>query len=630
VTRPNPTPFRPLGRTPIEQLEPRDVPAGSGLTATYYDDIEFTGPTVTRVDPVVDFRWGNQSPAPGIGPNTFSVRWTGQVEPAFSERYTFHTLSDEGVRLRVNGQLLIDNWVPHRATENKGAIVLQAGQRVEIVLEYYERTGKAVASLLWSSPSQPKQVIPTARLYPAAADPRPAPPTGLTAEPLSDTAVRLAWTDNATTETGYVVERSEHGLVFATVAELGANAVGFVHTGLQPMSLGYYRVRAVNAAGASDPSVTLAVRTLPRVVQVGTTAAFRSAVQSATPGTRIELLPGVYGGDNFFGDIRGEPGRPIVIAAANPADKPVFQGGGQAMQFADPAYLELRDLVVQGATANGINIDDWGTFDTPAHHIVLSGLTVRDIGPTGNRDGIKLSGVRDFRVENCTILRWGDGGSGIDMVGCHNGLITGSLFAHTDNIGGNGVQAKGGSTWIVVRGNRFEHAGARAVQIGGSTGLQFFRPQPPAGYEAKDVTVERNVFIGARAAVAFVNVDGSVFRFNTVYRPSWYAIRILQETTAPGFVPSRNGVITDNIFAFRSDEMAGAVNVGPSTAPATFQFARNWWYCINNPSQSTPALPAPEVGGTYGIDPQFVDAANGDLHTLPGSPASGVGAYAVP
>ena len=93
-------------------------------------------------------------------------------------------------------------------------------------------------------------------------------------------------------------------------------------------------------------------------------------------------------------------------------------------------------------------------------------------------------------------------------------------------------------------------------------------------------------------------------------------------------MPSRNGVFTDNIVAFRTDELSTAVNVGPNTAPQTFTFARNWWYALNDPPRSTPSLPAPETGGTYGIDPQFVDAAAGDLHLRPGSPASGVGAYA--
>jgi hypothetical protein len=363
-------------------------------------------------------------------------------------------------------------------------------------------------------------------------------------------------------------------------------------------------------------------------ISVGTTSEFRSAVAAATPGTHILLRPGVYSGGNFFTNIQGTAAQPIVIRAADPLNMPIIRGSSEGLHFSDAAYLELRDLIVEGASGNGINIDDAGTFATPSHHVTLSGLIVRNIGTTGNQDGIKLSGVQQFVVENCTILSWGGGGSGIDMVGCHHGVIQGNVFRHGDTVGHNGVQAKGGTTNIRILDNRFEHAGMRAIQIGGSTGLEFFRPQPPQGFEAKDVTVEGNVIIGSQAAIAFVNIDGATVRFNTIYRPTRWVMRILQETTAPGFVPSRNGVFTDNIVAFRSDELSTTVNIGPNTAPETYQFARNWWYCVNDPSRSTPTLPTAETSGVYGIDPRFINAELGDLHLQSGSPAASYGAYA--
>ena len=143
--------------------------AANGLTGTYFDNIDFTGTTLTRVDPTVDFNWGAGSPATLIGADTFSVRWTGQVVPQHSETYTFFTVSDDGVRLWVNGRQIIDNWTDHAATEDSGTIALTGGQRYDIRMEFYERGGEAAARLLWSSPSTPKAVIPTARLFPGAA-----------------------------------------------------------------------------------------------------------------------------------------------------------------------------------------------------------------------------------------------------------------------------------------------------------------------------------------------------------------------------------------------------------------------------------------------------------------------------
>jgi glucose/arabinose dehydrogenase len=142
---------------------------GMGLEATYFDNIDFTGAMVGRIDPTVDFAWGAASPGPGIGPDTFSARWIGQVEAEFTETYTFYTQSDDGVRLSVNGQLIVDNWTDHGTTENSGSIALVAGQRYQIRMDFYENTGDATARLLWSSASTPKAVVPSTRLYSPAA-----------------------------------------------------------------------------------------------------------------------------------------------------------------------------------------------------------------------------------------------------------------------------------------------------------------------------------------------------------------------------------------------------------------------------------------------------------------------------
>ena len=101
----------------------------------------------------------------GSSQDTFSVRWTGYLEPRFSETYTFHTNSDDGVRLWVNGQLLIDNWTIHPPTENTGTIALTAGRWYEVKLEYYQAAGAPTIQLFWSSPSQPKEIVPNSQIF---------------------------------------------------------------------------------------------------------------------------------------------------------------------------------------------------------------------------------------------------------------------------------------------------------------------------------------------------------------------------------------------------------------------------------------------------------------------------------
>jgi len=138
---------------------------GSGLQGVYYNNMDFTAQALTRVDATVDFPFGSGSPAPSIDPDTFSVRWTGQVQPQYTEMYTFYTNTDDGVRLWVNNTLLIDKWVNQGPTEWSGTISLQGGQKYNIRMDYYENGGGADAHLLWSSPSQTKQVIPQSRLF---------------------------------------------------------------------------------------------------------------------------------------------------------------------------------------------------------------------------------------------------------------------------------------------------------------------------------------------------------------------------------------------------------------------------------------------------------------------------------
>ncbi|RYZ03205.1 MAG: hypothetical protein EOO73_28375 [Myxococcales bacterium] len=141
---------------------------GSGLSAEYFSGTALGTRVLSRTDANVDFQWGTAAPATGVPADNFSVRWTGQVSPRYSGAYTFYTSSDDGVRLWVNGQKLVDNWTAHGVTENSGVISLVAGQRYDLKLEYYEGTGGATARLLWSSSCEPKAAVPKAQLYPLA------------------------------------------------------------------------------------------------------------------------------------------------------------------------------------------------------------------------------------------------------------------------------------------------------------------------------------------------------------------------------------------------------------------------------------------------------------------------------
>jgi len=139
---------------------PAPPPAGKGLTGNYYHNPDFTSPAFSRVDASVDFDWGAGSPDPSMDADTFSVRWSGSVVPPVTGDFTFTTTSDDGVRLWVAGQLLVDNWTDHGPADDSGTISLEAGRSTRIVMEYYENGGGAVARLSWSAPGLPRETIP--------------------------------------------------------------------------------------------------------------------------------------------------------------------------------------------------------------------------------------------------------------------------------------------------------------------------------------------------------------------------------------------------------------------------------------------------------------------------------------
>jgi uncharacterized repeat protein (TIGR03806 family) len=159
------------GITTASFLNSSAVGSGIGLLGAYYTNHTsanpYTGlPTLVRIDAFINFNWTSSGPDPRIGKTVYTVRWTGSVQPQFSETYTFYATADDGVRLWVNGQELINGWVDEAATTYQGSITLKAQQLYSIEMDYYQNGGSAVAELQWGSPSTAKAVVPQSQLYP--------------------------------------------------------------------------------------------------------------------------------------------------------------------------------------------------------------------------------------------------------------------------------------------------------------------------------------------------------------------------------------------------------------------------------------------------------------------------------
>ncbi len=153
-----------------------DQGSGTGLRGNYWSMhtngvLGFVGaPTLVRTDTNVNMNFGAGSPDPSISADYFTARWVGQVQALGTDSYQFHTVTDDGVRLWVNGSLLIDNWTLHGATTNSGAINLTGTNKYDIIMEYFENAVSATAQLLWSNATGVAyEVIPPSQLYPATA-----------------------------------------------------------------------------------------------------------------------------------------------------------------------------------------------------------------------------------------------------------------------------------------------------------------------------------------------------------------------------------------------------------------------------------------------------------------------------
>jgi hypothetical protein len=296
------------------------TPTGTGLTGNYYTNASTTytnainfNPTnlfLTTNDTVIDFTWG-----PAITPNlsngNYTVRWTGQVEPQYSETYFFETRTDDGVKLWVNDQLLIDHWQNQNATWTN-AITLVADVRYNIRLEYYNRVGSARARLSWFSPSQPRQVIPSTRLYPSDGGYAPGGVTsllnayGFLGQPFTYTIT------GANSPLSFGVSNVPPGLSF--------NSTNGVISGV-PSLAGIYDVSiaVTNAAGVSEAVLHLEVfdtgSSVAREVWLNASGSKVADIPLYLPASQTNNLGNLEGITNF-GDNYGERVRGYLIAPA--------------------------------------------------------------------------------------------------------------------------------------------------------------------------------------------------------------------------------------------------------------------------------------------------------------------------
>ena len=132
------------------------------IQGTYFKTATLEEPALERCDPTIDFDWGQEAPVPGVPADGFSVRWQGRLSVPKADTYIFFLRSDDGSRLFVDDQLLIDHWGDHAAEEKSAEISLAQGP-VSIRVEFYDAVEMASVRLAWSTGGEAKTAVPASR-----------------------------------------------------------------------------------------------------------------------------------------------------------------------------------------------------------------------------------------------------------------------------------------------------------------------------------------------------------------------------------------------------------------------------------------------------------------------------------
>ncbi len=128
--------------------------APGGLLAEYYEG-RFERRLLVRRDATLNFDWAHRSPAPGVPPEYFSVRWTGTLTPPATGRYVFHITVDDGMRVWLDDKLLFDEWRDQPVARFAAPASLVGGQPYRLRVEYFNAILDTRARLTWERPDRP-------------------------------------------------------------------------------------------------------------------------------------------------------------------------------------------------------------------------------------------------------------------------------------------------------------------------------------------------------------------------------------------------------------------------------------------------------------------------------------------
>jgi hypothetical protein len=372
-------------------------------TRNFYEDVpNATSPLVQGV-PNVDVVFDDttyDSPDPSISPDTFAVAYEGFIQIDTAGSYTFFGESDDGIRVFVDGQLVVDAWVDRGPTETAGTPVELTAGKHEIRVQYYENGGGAMARLRYESTDAAvtKQVVPITKLTPADATnvhPLRAPINLATATVVGE-GINVTWVDNSAAETGFQLQRSTDGTNFTTIATLPANQSGYIDTkDINPAATYYYRVVAVGTGGATQTSEATSGTTPQEAVSGAVN--FANFGSEATQNAWAITAQGPAGGGIFVdSDGNGTLDR-LRLTDGGAADDSQ-DGQTTAAYYATPftineGFTSSFDFVVGGPGAQSGNPADGFTFIIQA--ATNQGFPVRTLAIGGGGGALGYTGINN-------------------------------------------------------------------------------------------------------------------------------------------------------------------------------------------------------------------------------------------
>ncbi|MDZ4700654.1 MAG: PA14 domain-containing protein [Rhodothermales bacterium] len=221
------------------------VPGGAvtGLRAEYFKGTSFTGVPEVRMEPRIAYNWGEGVPIDRLSADNFTVRWTGYIQPEHTETYTFTVGADDGARVWIDGDLVVDTWDAGGYTYTSGSKALQADYMYPLKVELLETTGRTEIALYWASPTTSYRVVDSNRLFFTDNTTLPVSLTRFTALADSQT-IHLSWeTASETNNAGFDVERSIDGFTFSPIGQVAGSG-----TTLEPRAYRFADGDAPNGA----------------------------------------------------------------------------------------------------------------------------------------------------------------------------------------------------------------------------------------------------------------------------------------------------------------------------------------------------------------------------------------------